>query len=143
MAVGIALGMKIKKVPGRVFCLVGDGECNEGSIWESCLLTSHRNLNNLTCIVDYNHSTDRAINMESLSAKFSSFGFSVDWICGHNHADLADVLSVTNDCPRAIIAETVKGYGCKRMEGNPAWHHRVPTEAEVAEMIEEICGNSL
>jgi transketolase len=70
MAVGVALAKKIKKQPGRVFCLVGDGEMNEGSCWEACLLAAHHKLDNLIIFVDYNYSTDRALTLDNLKDKF-------------------------------------------------------------------------
>jgi transketolase len=75
MSVGIALGLRIKKIDSKVFVLIGDGEANEGSVWESALLASHHNLSNLCCIIDYNHSTDRALKVGDMVSKFKSFGW--------------------------------------------------------------------
>ena len=85
IATGMALGAKIRGHANQIFCLVGDGECNEGSVWESALLASHHQLSQLTCIVDYNHSTDRALHMGDLVAKFKAFGWDAESIDGHNH----------------------------------------------------------
>jgi len=137
MAVGMALGFKIKKQPNRVFCLVGDGECNEGSIWESALLASHHQLSNLCCIVDYNHSTDRALLMGDLAQKFNAFAWETLTIDGHNEIEILEALTTkTDNKPLAIIAETIKGFGCAVMENEPAWHHKFPTEAELETLIE-------
>ena len=137
-AVGIALAKKIKGEPGRVFCLVGDGECNEGSIWEACLLAKQHKLNNLVVIVDYNRSTDRAVDISSICEKFWAFGFFPPTINGHNHDEIIKVLGYDpSSRPTAIIANTVKGFGCKRME-DPAWHHRAPNETELAEIMKEL-----
>ena len=84
MAVGMAKAKKMKGEEGRVFCIIGDGECNEGSIWESLMIASHHKLDNLTCIVDYNRSTDRALDLGDLAEKFRSFGWYVDDVDGHN-----------------------------------------------------------
>jgi transketolase len=139
MAVGMSLAKKIKKEDGRVFCIIGDGEANEGSIWEACLIAGHRNLNNLTCIVDYNHSTDRAIELLHLCDKFTSFGFSVKSIDGHDHESLMRVLSSPRfDRPSMVIAHTVSGKGCKPIESNPAWHHRPFSIAEAEVLIQEL-----
>ena len=73
--VGMALGLKMKKSASRVFVIIGDGEANEGAVWESALLASHHHLTNLCCIVDYNHSTDRALQIGDMEKKFNSF----DW----------------------------------------------------------------
>ena len=139
MALGMALGMKIRKLNHRVFTIVGDGECNEGSIWESALLASHHRLNNLVCIIDYNHSTDRALMLGNLSDKFSSFGWCVIKINGHIHEEILNALKVIDDeRPIVIIADTIKGKGIKMMENNPAWHHRRPTKEEAAIMLKEL-----
>jgi len=138
MGVGMAMGMRIRGVNSNVYVLVGDAECNEGSIWESALLAKHHRLSNLTCIVDYNHSTDRALLLGDIAAKFSSFGWFASTIDGHNHGAIYDALiKRKTDRPTAIIAETVKGYGCKRMENNPAWHHGAPTHEELSSILEE------
>lgn len=139
MGVGMALGMRIRNLHHRVVVLIGDGECNEGSIWEAALLASHHGLSNITCIVDYNHSTDRALNMGDIGAKFEAFGWKARTIDGHNHAEILDGLSQNDsDRPLAVIAHTIKGYGCKPMENNPAWHHRVPTQRELDSILEEL-----
>jgi len=136
IAVGMALGQRIRKIPARVFCLIGDGEANEGSIWEAVALANHHKLANLCCIVDYNHSTDRALDLGDIAAKFASFDWTVTEVDGHDHAGLAAALGATsNGPPRAIIANTIKGYGCPPMEGQPAWHHRSPTPAELPDLI--------
>ncbi len=139
IGIGIAMGMRIRKVKNRVFVLVGDQECNEGSIWESVLLAAHHRFSNLTCIVDNNHSTDRSLLLGDIAAKFSSFGWFAITIDGHDHNSIYDALIKRKpDRPTAIIAETVKGYGCKRMENNPAWHHRAPTREELPSILEEL-----
>jgi transketolase len=139
IAVGMTMALGINKKPARVYCLIGDGECNEGSIWESLLIASHHNLTNLTCIVDYNHSTDRALKLDDLSAKFQAFGWAVCRFDGHDHELLEHFLSkLTPDKPNVIIAETIKGKGIGRMENNPEWHHKSPTKEELEEMLKEL-----
>lgn len=139
MAVGIALALKIKKSPARVFSLIGDGECNEGSIWEAALLAAHHKLNNLICIIDYNHSTDRALNIGNLAAKFEAFGWMSCGICGHNHEQIYNALRDTpKDKPFVVVADTIKGKGCRIMENNPAWHHKSPTKDELAKIFESL-----
>lgn len=139
IALGIALGLKIKKSKASVFVLVGDGECNEGSIWETALLASHHQLSNFCCIVDYNHSTDRALLVGNLVAKFEAFGWKTVSINGHDHSQIKKVLSnFNNNGPLAIIANTIKGYGCRMMENNPAWHHRSPNNEELEEILKEL-----
>jgi transketolase len=119
IAVGIALAKKIKGEPGRVYCLVGDGECNEGSIWEAAMLAVHHKLYNLTVVVDYNHSTDRALYLGDIADKFRAFGF------GGPSSPVADIVN------------TAKGNGCARM-ADPAWHHRIPNATELVEILKEL-----
>jgi transketolase len=135
IAVGMAMGLAIRRTPARVFCLIGDGEANEGSVWEAAALGAHHRLSNLCCIVDYNHSTDRALAMGDIGAKFSAFGWSVQEVDGHDHASLHRALGARPDGPSAIVANTVKGHGCPPMEHQPAWHHRSPTAAELPDLI--------
>ena len=139
MAVGLALGSKIRQIDNRIFCLIGDGESNEGTIWESALLAAHHELSNLCCIVDYNHSTDRALEVGDLAEKFTSFGWQATIIRGHDHSEIYDALSAQSKVrPTLIVAETVKGFGVKRMENEPAWHHRSPNKEELKEILEEL-----
>lgn len=139
MGVGMALALRIRKVDRRIIVLVGDGECNEGSIWESALLAAHHRLSNLTCIVDYNHSTDRALLLGDIATKFKAFGWSAVNINGHDHDAIYDALiKPGSNKPQVIVAETVKGFGCKAMENNPAWHHRAPTQDELTGILEEL-----
>jgi len=117
LPMGVGMGLRIRKIDRRVVVLVGDGECNEGSIWEAALLAAHHHLANLTCIVDYNHSTDRALLMGDIASKFASFGWVASGINGHDHDALLEALTRgRQDRPTVIVAETVKGFGCKIME---------------------------
>ncbi|MCX5699128.1 MAG: transketolase [Candidatus Omnitrophica bacterium] len=139
MGVGIALALKIKKSSSRVFTVIGDGECNEGSVWEAALLAAHHKLNNLICIIDYNHSTDRALNIGDLAIKFKAFGWMSCEINGHDHEQIYNALRDTpKDKPLAVVANTIKGKGCKMMENNPAWHHRSPTKDELMRILESL-----
>ena len=138
-SVGIALGLKIQKINAKVFTIIGDGEANEGTIWEAALIAAHHNLSNLYCIVDYNHSTDRALNVGDLVTKFSAFGWESCKINGHDHEDIYCALRRFNDVkPMAIIAETVKGSGCRIMENNPEWHHKAPSKEELEVILGEL-----
>ena len=124
-AAGISMAKKIKKEKGKVITLVGDGECNEGTIWETCLLANHHNLNNLICIVDKNKSTDRALSVDNLKKKFISFGWDCIEIDGHNEKILTKAIKFQNKKPISIIAKTIKGKGVPFMEKNPTeWHHK-------------------
>ncbi len=139
MAVGLALGARIKKNSSKVYTVIGDGECNEGTIWESALLASHHKLANLYCIVDYNHSGDRALKLGDLRQKFESFGWHALTINGHDQEEIYRALTQESvDKPIAIIAETVKGYGSKTMENNHAWHHKSPNATERELILKEL-----
>jgi transketolase len=139
IGVGVALGLRIRGVDSRVFVLVGDGECNEGSVWEAALLAAHHRLSNLICIVDHNHSTDRALLLGDISVKFAAFGWESVVIDGHDHVAINAALTRRpSERPFAIVAETVKGRGCRQMENNPAWHHRAPTASELPLILEEL-----
>ena len=139
IATGMALALKIQKSPPRVYCLVGDGELNEGSMWEALLLAAQHHLDNLTCIVDYNHSTDRALDIAALEAKFRAFNWEVLAVDGHDHDALRGALQIISPAkPVAVIANTIKGHGCKLMENNPEWHHKSPNEEQLRTMLEDL-----
>lgn len=139
LALGMAMGMKIKGVAGTVYTVVGDGEFNEGTMRESMLLANHHDLSNLVCILDYNHSTDRALDLGNMKQKFESFGWESCEVDGHDHAALQVALQKPKgNKPKAVIANTVKGHGCPSIENNPAWHHRSPNNEEFAQMMEEL-----
>jgi transketolase len=128
-AVGVALSCKKDNLNNHIYVLVGDGECDEGLVWESLMSASHFNLANLTVIVDFNGCqsdghTKEIMNKSTLGEKFKSFGFNVKEIDGHN-LDLIYNAFVSRDHskPNAIIAHTVKGKGVSFMENNPSWHH--------------------
>ena len=130
-AIGVALAGKINKQSYRVFCIVGDGECNEGIVWESLMSASHFGLNNLTIIVDHNKlqydgHVAHVMNMISLREKFSVFGFHTVEVDGHDVGQLYNALTQTDSAlPQAIIAHTVKGKGVSFMENKKEWHHSV------------------
>lgn len=139
MAAGMALGLRINASASRVVCIVGDGECNEGSVWEAALLAAHHKLGNLTCIVDYNHSGDRALELGDLASKFRSFGWDTVEVDGHDHEQLLAALTPHGGAvPRAVIASTIKGRGCKEMENNPAWHHKAPKAEELEALLTQL-----
>lgn len=126
IAAGIAYALKLKKKKNKVYVIIGDGECNEGTIWETCLLASQYKLDNLICIIDKNSSSDRAIKIDDLNKKFLSFNWEVSNCNGHSNNDLKKILSKKTKKPMAIIAHTIKGFGIKFMERNQhEWHHKV------------------
>ena len=124
----------------HVVCLVGDGECNEGSIWESAMLAANLKLSNVTCIVDFNHSGDRAVDMGNLVDKWGSFGWATAECDGHDVESIQVNLRQLQalPLPGVLICNTTKGKGVPKMENNPAWHHTTIPDDEVAELVEEI-----
>jgi transketolase len=149
VAVGIALGLARRGRCGqRVCCIAGDGEMNEGTMWESMLFAAHHRLENLVVIVDANgfqamDATSRVVGLEPLVEKFRAFGFVAVECDGHDTVALARVLRfVMTDCreqkPRAVIARTVKGKGVSFMEGNNAWHYLRLDAAAVTRALHEL-----
>ena len=139
IAIGMAMAYKIKTFNNRIYVIIGDGEMNEGTIWESLLLASSRNLNNLTCILDFNRSNDRSIKLDNLKNKITSFNWNCVEIDGHDYNEINDaIVNVHNDMPTFIIANTIKGHGISFMENNPEWHHKHPTELEYNNIIDEL-----
>ena len=141
IAVGVAMARKILKKDGRVFCIIGDGEANEGTIWESCMVASKNKFNNLVCIVDNNDSQIRSLPVEDLDKKFQSFGWEVWDIDGHDIEMLSRAMTDWNPDkkPTVVIANTIKGKGIKEIENDMfAWHHRAPTDEELERFCEEI-----
>jgi transketolase len=129
IAVGKALSYNLKSLKNKVFCLLGDGECNEGSIWEAAILANNLNLNNLICLIDFNQSQFRSQSILNLDKKFESFGWNVKTVDGHNHEMIYNSFVKTDGFnlqkPTCIIFNTIKGKGIKEMEEDIfSWHHR-------------------
>lgn len=138
MAVGIAWAKKIKNERGRVFCLAGDGEMNEGSMWEAALFASSENLDNLVLVIDDNSSIQRMINNFNLKRKLESFGFLVSEVDGHNIDDLEKGFLETPNRPYAVIAKTMRGWGSKTLMNDRSWFHRYPKDDELKKMCDEV-----
>jgi transketolase len=136
--IGLAMAKKIKKETGLIYCLIGDGESNEGTTWESALAASTYELDNLICIMDFNKSGERAIKLNSCEDKFFSFGWnSIVVNNGNDPKEINKALdSITkNGKPTFIQLNTIKGYGIPIMENNPEWHHKQPSTQEEYEKI--------
>jgi transketolase len=139
MAVGIALAAKIAASPSKVFTLVGDGEFNEGTMWESVLLAGHKKLDNLHVIVDDNQSIGKMLDMGNLGEKLSAFGFKVFHVDGHDLTQLERALSMnTEKQPLVIIARTIRGYGSKTLMEDNRWFHRAPNKDELLILCGEV-----
>jgi transketolase len=144
VSAGIALSLLYKKSKSRVFCLMSDGECDEGTTWECALLANQYQLSNLVVIIDRNliqslDSTESVLALEPLAAKWTSFNWNVLEIDGHSHEELFSALSDTKG-PLCIIANTTKGKGVSFMEGKVLWHYKSPTDEEYADALREIQG---
>lgn len=144
IGVGMALARKIQKKPGKIFVLMGDGECEEGTTWESSLIANHHKLNNLIVIVDRNKlqaldKIESVLSLDNLEKKFAAFGWDVAEVDGHSFKELyREISNCKKDTPRVIIANTIKGKGVSYMENDPKWHTRLPTEEELKQAYLEL-----
>ena len=145
VATGMAYAGKLKGDDHKVVCILGDGELDEGSNWESIMFAPHHKLDNLIAIIDYNklQSLDLVSNtlgLEPLVDKWESFGWHVQKINGHNHEEIKEALGncKKNDKPHVLIADTVKGKGVSFMENQVLWHYRPPNEEELSKALEEL-----
>ncbi|MBQ9901028.1 MAG: transketolase [Clostridia bacterium] len=130
-AVGKALKTKMKGEDKKIYVLMGDGECDEGSVWESVMFAAQKKLDNLCLIIDRNHlqldgHTDEIVALNDLEGVFKSFGWNAMTVCGHSYPELDKAFShQTSGRPTVIIADTVKGKGISFMENNHIWHDRI------------------
>jgi transketolase len=138
IGVGIAYAKKNFSGEGRVFVLVGDGECNEGSTWEAAMLAASHRLSNLTVWVDFNRSGDRALQLDPLAEKWSAFGFEVIEVDGHNLSEIRLTINAEKSRPTAIIGHSIKGKGVSFMENAPQWHHAAIDEETYNRAIGEL-----
>lgn len=139
MAVGMAMANKIKGIDSKIFTLVGDGEFNEGTMWEAALLAGHKKLDNLCVIIDDNSSIGKMLNMGSMSGKLKEFGFVTVDIDGHNYSEIYNACLFKGESrPLAIIARTVRGYGSKTITNDASWFHRAPDKRQLVELLKEV-----
>ncbi|MBR2068988.1 MAG: transketolase [Candidatus Gastranaerophilales bacterium] len=145
IGIGLALAMRLDKIKSKVFVLLGDGEMQEGSVWEGLMNANHQKLNNLVVIVDKNKlqidgSTDDVKSLEPLDEKLKAFGFEVSTIDGHNYEEIEKALlnAKKSDKLCAIIANTIKGKGVSFMENNVSWHGKAPKDNELKDALEEL-----
>ena len=145
LGIGLAISSKKKKKNFKVFVIIGDGECNEGSVWEAAMAAANFHLDNLHVIVDHNNFQQTGRNNDimklgSLKDKWSSFGWETAELDGHNIENLYDYFNSNQETnkPKALIANTIKGKGFSFSENNNDWHHRVLTKKVYDEAIEEL-----
>lgn len=144
VANGIAIGAKLLKKSFRTFCLMGDGELQEGSVWEAAMTAAHHKLDNVCAIVDYNQVQENGLiseikNLEPLTTKWRDFGWHVLSVDGHDFSALIEALDqaqATKDKPTVIIANTLKGKGVKFMELKAGWHGKAPNTQQLKDALE-------
>lgn len=138
IAVGNCMANAILGKPSRTYVLLGDGELNEGTNWESLMIANQFNVTNLTIIVDFNHSTNNAVTITNLENKLKAFGLETIQVDGHSHIEISQAISRNLKTANAIIAHTVKGKGIKDIEDNPAWHHAALSQKDYREFRSQL-----
>jgi len=148
VGIGIALSAREKKKTSQIYILMGDGELNEGSVWEAFMSAAHYKLDNLTVIIDRNHlsyddNTEKIMAIENLADKMNSFNWFVSKCDGHSVKDLLEAFSEHEDKkPHIVIADTVKGKGVSFIENRPEWHHHSITKKQYEQAREEVMGGA-
>jgi len=149
MGIGLALAARLRRSPSRTYVLLGDGECEEGQVWEAAMFGAHLRLGNLCAIIDFNRlqldaSVEEITDLEPLAAKWRAFNWHVVEIDGHDYAPILDAFAAaerTRDRPTVIVASTVKGKGVSFMENQLKYHGSVPDKPELIEQaLREIEG---
>lgn len=146
IGLGMALAARIKRLPNRVYVVLSDGECNEGSVWEAALFAAAHQLSNVVAIVDFNRwqatgRSEEIMAISPLADKFAAFGWSAYDVDGHDIEALAKaMLAAPNEQgkPTALIAQTVKGKGISFMEDDNNWHYRIPNQEELQAALDEL-----
>jgi transketolase len=139
IAVGIALAAKIAGTPRRVYTLIGDGESNEGTVWEAIMVAVNLKLANLTVLYDNNGSQERCLPITNPAQRFEAFGCRTIEVDGHDLDAIKKALKTPADRPRVVVCNTVKGYGCKTLADNMyEWHRRSPKPEELNMLLEEL-----
>jgi len=141
VAVGMSLALRIENSRRQVFTLVGDGESNEGSVWEAVMVAAHQKLDNLTILYDNNGSQIRCMPVTKPVDKFRSFDCHTIEVDGHDVYAIRTAIATRRGGPRVIVCNTVKGYGCRSLcdgDGMFAWHRRSPNAEELRQLIAEL-----
>ncbi|UVI30242.1 transketolase [Paenibacillus spongiae] len=143
IGLGMAIANRQSKNPGRIYVILGDGECNEGSVWEAVMLAATLRLNNLIAIVDYNKlqsfgRTNEVINQENMAERWRAFGWEAQEVDGHDMEQLETAFSLPQAGPKVIIAHTIKGKGISYMEDKLEWHYKSPNDEQYQAALLEI-----
>jgi transketolase len=143
LGLGMAIANKVDGRDSKVYVMCGDGELNEGSMWEAIMFAPCQQLKNLTLIIDYNKlqgygRTNEVINLEPLSDKFTAFNWDVFEINGHDYTEIESALTQTTQKPKVIIAHTIKGKGVSYMENQFVWHYKSPNEEQLQQALSEL-----
>lgn len=138
LSIGKIFANRSKQIDKNIFCLIGDGELNEGTNWESFLIASYYKFKELTIILDNNKSSIRSLPVKNIVRIAKSFGFDTLEIDGHNLSEILTSLVKTSSKTKFIVANTVKGFGLKTFEEDSSWHHKSPTDEEFAKLFNEI-----
>jgi len=139
LALGMAFGLTLHNTNRKVITLIGDGESNEGTIWEAFQVAENLNLFNFLVIIDYNQSQGRCLPLIMPVKKLQAFGWETCEIDGHNLNELKSEIPKPHNRPKVIIAHTKKGYGCKTLENNYfEWHRKSPTQKQLKQLIAEL-----
>ena len=147
IAAGMAAGLKLAGKPQRVFCLLGDGECEEGQVWEAAMWAAHENLDNLVAIVDRNHlqidgDTADVCDPGDMCAKFTAFGWEASQVDGHDIDAIIEALNAAKRAadgrPHVLVANTIKGRGVSFMENQAGWHGKAPNAEQTEQAVAEL-----
>tara|TARA_B100000900_G_scaffold375309_1_gene357222 strand:+ start:2183 stop:3016 length:834 start_codon:yes stop_codon:yes gene_type:complete len=145
LGIGVAYALKKKQLDNFVYVVIGDGECNEGSVWEAAMSAPNLKLDNLYAIIDRNNfqqtgSNSEIMNLDDLKLKWSSFGWHTDEIDGHDVDSLLNYFDKSKNIkkPKALIANTIKGKGFSFSENNNEWHHKILTKSTYENALKEI-----
>ncbi len=142
---GVALGLRLDGLKSKVYVFMGDGETEEGSVWEAVMNAAHNKLNNIIAFVDRNRlqidgSTESVKSIGNIKLKFEAFGWNTIEIDGHNFKEIYKAIesAQNSEKPTVIIADTIKGKGVSFMENNPNWHGKAPNKEELEQALEEL-----
>lgn len=143
IGVGMAVADRNDRKKSRIYVLLGDGECNEGAVWEAAMLASTLKLDNITAIIDYNKlqsfgRTNEVIDQKNMRQRWEAFGWQAYEVEGHDFGELIKAFDIGQTCPKVIIAHTVKGKGISFMENKLEWHYKSPNSTEYELALKEL-----